>query len=125
MRWVRFSLVETNKNKLQSYPLVSETLLEIHWFYKMKSRQIRKHNYQMNIIFQKEKEKKFTLLEAMSFHSEVWFDFRFKRYMSLMMLEMFNICILMHPTMWWMLQNWPNKMTQALNFMIMQGGKST
>ena len=52
---------------LQSYPLVYETLLKIHWFYKMKSQQIRKRNYQMNIIFQKERENKFTLLEAMSF----------------------------------------------------------
>ena len=57
---------------LQSYPLVYETLLKIHWFYKMKSQQIRKRNYQMNIIYQKERENKFILLEAMSFHSEVW-----------------------------------------------------
>ena len=38
----------------------------------MKSQQIKKRSYEMNIIFQKEKQSKFTLLEAMSFHSEVW-----------------------------------------------------
>ena len=38
----------------------------------MKSQQIIKRSYEMNIIFQKEKQSKFTLLEAMSFHSEVW-----------------------------------------------------
>ena len=38
----------------------------------MRSQQIRKSIYQMNIIFQKEKQNNFTLLEAMSFHSEGW-----------------------------------------------------